>query len=212
MAHDPTTYGAGLILVDQPVAHSAVSHVAHVTLACANEGTWTAQQCADKFQDAWNGAFTATLDTEATFEKPIILLGDGTDTPATAVAANPAESGALALACPSPQVALLLKKITALAGRKNRGRTYLPFSVDEAGISQSGLVIGDAVTDVQAACDAVLTSLSTFDIPMVIANRLMGVDPDTDKPYVIEYTVGPPVTQYILESYVATQRRRLVRS
>lgn len=212
MAHAAATYAAQLIMVDQPIKHSLVSHTAHVTVALANEAAQTAQACADHWQAAFDGAFSAVLDTEATFEKATILLGDGTDTPSAAVASGPAQAGGSNIQGTSPQVSALLKKITAFAGRKNRGRMYLPFCLDDAGVNQAGLITGDAPGLIQDGCDALLTSLSGFDVPMVICNRAMAIDGATGKPYVVEYQLGAPVTQLVIENYVATQRRRLVRT
>lgn len=213
MAHDPATYDDGLVLIDQPMRIASVSHTAHMTLAARNDGAGTAQDIADDFSEQVEAVFGPQISDEVTFDPCTVKLGDGSDVPIVAVAANPAFGGGTDLGdLPSPQVQCLLKKITAFGGRKNRGRTYVPWAFGEGGIAENGLLTGDQVEAVQDAADALLGAMTADNYPMVICNRVIAIDPDTDKPYVLAYTIGQDVTQWTLEAYAATQRRRMPRS
>ena len=92
-----------------------------------------------------------------------------------------------------PNVAWLLTKRTALGGRANRGRMFIP-GPPEAFITASGTMAASAL---QTAADDFLDALATTGTPMVILHNGTG-DPT-------------PVTQLISEPRVATQRRRLRR-
>jgi hypothetical protein len=213
MASPAPSYADGLVVVDQPLTHALVSHVAHVTFGLDNVGTSNTQTIADDFQDAFNSAWTSLLDTDVTIEKPIIKLGDGSDVPFVAVASGPTVAGTNDIDVPAPQTSVLIKKITALGGRRNRGRTYFPWIVGETGITEAGRLFGDIITNGQTAADAFLAALVTNETPMCIVNRTI-LDNPTPPPakYVAAFTIGEAVQQYNLEDVVATQRRRLVRS
>lgn len=212
MAHGLPTYDSGLVMVTQALRHSAVSHLALVTYACTNDGALSAQECADAVQNAWNGSWPIMADNNCTAEPPEILLGDGTTSPLYALAAGPPVVGTSNIACPSPNIAMLIKKTTALAGRKNRGRMYLPFHLDESGIDEKGLITGDAPGLAATATSIFMDALVANDLPMVIANRATAIDGATGKKYVSAYHTGATVTGFNMEPYVATQRRRMPRS
>ena len=109
----------------------------------------------------------------------------GTDAAGTA--------GGVAATSAPPNTAYLVSKRTALGGRANRGRLYLP-GVDEADVSAQGTF---GTTALQAAVDQWLTDQDTNQLPMVILHN------DVGSP--------TPVTQLIVSNRVATQRRRLRR-
>lgn len=210
---DPT-YDAGLVLVDQPLTHPSTGHVAHLTFACADTAAQTAQTLADNFQDNFNIAFQPFVDSAVTIEKPTVLRGDGTTTPAVAVASAVTVMGGAPIDGPSPQVCALFKKITALGGRGNRGRTYFPYLLADDAIHEDGSIsLGTLVDDLNDAAANFHAGLVGNDMPMVICNRHHAANP-TPPPdtYVDAYHTGATVTQYFLEVKVATQRRRLVRS
>jgi hypothetical protein len=94
----------------------------------------------------------------------------------------------------TPQVAYLARKSTALAGRKNRGRMYLP-GVTETEVDGAGLVSAAFQGDMNTAFAALITSWAGNDLtPVILHNSL-------EAPTAID--------QLTLESVVATQRRRL---
>ena len=96
--------------------------------------------------------------------------------------------------CP-PQVAVLVQKISGLAGRANRGRFYIP-SPREATIDDGGFLDAGTLGTYQSQADSFLNDLSVAAIPM----RILHTDP----------ALAPTVVSSLqVEAKVATQRRRL---
>lgn len=93
----------------------------------------------------------------------------------------------------SAAVCYLIQKRTALGGRANRGRMYLP-SVAEANVGSDGTLTAGAVSTLQTAADAFLTDLDTASIPMVVLHTGVGAP--------------TPVTELVVQTVVATQRNR----
>lgn len=94
-----------------------------------------------------------------------------------------------------PQVALLIRKETGLAGRRNRGRMFLP-QPGNNNVGEDGLVNATPLATYQAAADAFLADLATNLVPMVILHEDSGIAPT-------------PVSALVVSNVVATQRRRL---
>jgi len=214
MASPDPTYADGLALVDQPLQLDTLSRTAHVTYALTNTGAFDAEEIAGIAFNLFATTLGVVLSDQVMIGRCTVKLGDGTTTPSVGVSAatpQPGETDTGTL--PSPNIACLLKKITSLAGRANRGRMYLPWAFGEAGISDTGLLTGDQVDLVQAAATDFIDQLATGDIPMVICNRTIDDNP-TPPPatYISAYETGPVVTQFQLEAYAATQRRRMPRS
>ncbi len=209
--HAPPTISAGLALIRQPVTHSAVGHTAMVTYAMDIDTPQTAQQIADSVQDEFANAWAGNLDTNATLEKPTVYLGDGTNVPAFAIGSHAVTVGTNNIVVPSPQVCILIKKTTALAQRKNRGRCYMPWIVAADHISEDGTVDPTYRGGLQTNADDWLADLIVAVGDMCIANKTLAVDPDTGKKYVTHIGEGEAITALTVEAKVATQRRRLVR-
>lgn len=95
----------------------------------------------------------------------------------------------------TPQVALLIQKITGLAGRQNRGRMYMP-TLAEDNVDDGGFLIAGALSAFQAAADQFDSDLDLSAVPMTILHTSPAVTPSQ----VSSLQVSPKV---------ATQRRRL---
>lgn len=96
----------------------------------------------------------------------------------------------------APNTSFLFSKQTALGGRKNRGRLYLP-GVLEGAINGAGDLASGWITDLNNAADLMLASLTADGVPMHLLHE--SVDAPTE------------VTGMQVSSRVATQRRRLRR-
>lgn len=103
----------------------------------------------------------------------------------------------------TPNVAYLAKKTTALAGRRHRGRWYIPFP-SEGSVDEAGNVAGATITAWNTALTNVLAACADH------ASNVDGM--------VILHAAGEsaiptptPVTSFKLESMAATQRRRMKR-
>jgi len=92
-----------------------------------------------------------------------------------------------------PQVALLIQKITGLAGRKNRGRMYVPGVI---ATTQGGGWGGTFISDTQGRANTFFTALGTASADMVILHNNQ-LDTPT------------PVTGLNVVALSATQRRRI---
>lgn len=210
--HGPPTIANHLALIEQPITHSAVAHTALVTFALVDtSGGLTAQEIVNNFQSAFGLRLAPEMDDSVTIQKPTVQLGDGTSTPSIATGAGDTNVGTNAMSAPPPNTCALVKKLTSLGGRHNRGRTYLPWCVAEGNIDEAGNIAGSVMSGLQGQLDLFTSDLVAGGVPMVIANRTYAVDGTTGKRYVSAYTTGPLVTQYNLEGKVATQRRRMPR-
>lgn len=105
--------------------------------------------------------------------------------------------GAQSASAESPQVALLVNKVTSLGGRANRGRWFLP-AVRESYVDGSGIVDAGGGAAIQTKLNAFLAALVTADIPMVILHNNEELTPT-------------PVTGLSLQNLASSQRRRLRR-
>lgn len=145
----------------------------------------------------------------STVEEHIIPLGDGSviygpircrvnygggPIPGVGTSSAPGDN---TIACPPSNVAVLVTKNTAEAGRKNRGRMYWPWFVEETSVSETGIIDSGYVSGHTTAFNAWQADLAIAGYDMVILHN----------------DVGTPTTVSSLtcQSLVATQRRRLGR-
>lgn len=95
--------------------------------------------------------------------------------------------------------AAIFKKSTGFAGRKFRGRLYMPpISLAEADVNNVGIIDAGVVTAVQGYWDSFETQLTGLSVSVstVLLHTSGAVDPT-------------PITNIQLENQIATQRRRL---
>lgn len=96
-------------------------------------------------------------------------------------------------------VAFLVHKVTTLGGRAGRGRFYLP-GPREANVSESGAIDTGTVTGLQTALGAFLTQMvADGDGPVLLHGETSPL------------SVPTPITDFVIDARVATQRRRLRR-
>ncbi len=96
----------------------------------------------------------------------------------------------------TPQVSFLIRKRTGFAGRKFRGRMYVP-CVLETDVDDVGNLSGTAQTLLATFASAVQGPATSHITQMVLLHS------DTTDP--------TPIIDFTIEKMVATQRRRLVR-
>jgi hypothetical protein len=102
-----------------------------------------------------------------------------------------------------PNVAILMRKRTDLAGRRGRGRFYIPGVLNDVYASNGLLTTGqvDALTvDANAFYADLTVSVGNRFYPPVVLHRSEGIG---DEP------PPTPVTQFTIEQRLATQRGRL---
>jgi hypothetical protein len=204
------TIALHLGLIVQPIQRTDSSRASVLTFAVNVSGTPSlsvAQDAINDFQDNFATNIMPLVDTDAQALAPTIRLGDGSSTPFEAIGgATPAAGSSTDDKVP-PQVACLVKKVTGLGGKANRGRTYYPYMLDQGVVNESGTIGSTALAALQTAVDTFFNQLITDTIPMVIANRVFSIL--LGRPVLTAYELGPAVQNLIVESLVATQRRRV---
>jgi hypothetical protein len=95
----------------------------------------------------------------------------------------------------SPQVTILVRKVTARGGRAGRGRMFHP-GVEEGGTLSGGLFLQSVLDLLRAAFENFRNDLALAAVPMVLLHNSAELLPDT-------------ITGLDVQQLVATQRRRL---
>lgn len=138
-------------------------------------------------------AFGDSLDSLMTEEWNMVDVHAITETGAEFHDTAPVSGDYVGTAAP-PNVALLLRKDTGLAGRPNRGRMYLP-GIPEAEFNVAGSLVPTFVADANVAAEAFFDKLVADDVPLLLHHR----GPNT-------FTA---VSSLTADGVVATQRRRV---
>lgn len=120
-----------------------------------------------------------------------VKLGPDKTGPFAEVASG--EAGKSVSRTASPAVCYLLHKQTALGGRMNRGRIYVPSVLEEA-IDAAGRIIFSTMESIHRAWSGLLTALSDGGQPMVILHKT------GETPTLVQHLA--------MSNTVATQRRR----
>jgi hypothetical protein len=106
-----------------------------------------------------------------------------------------------------PNVAVLIKKRTALGGRRGRGRMYFPWFLGEGDADERGSISAAVQANLSAACENFRLAIAAASgavpgTPMVLLHSTAPLGP----------AVAPtPVIALVVDPLVATQRRRLGR-
>lgn len=99
----------------------------------------------------------------------------------------------------TPNVAILVKKVTGAGGRRNRGRMYIPpVYPGEAGVDYNGVIDADKVL--------VLQSQYAVAYSLIVDDDLLPVLFHTEAPF-----TPTDISSFQVQQIVATQRRRLRR-
>lgn len=156
-----------------------------------------ADECARRLaEDAWDasGSLLDRMDSSTSLIEVVTYLRAGPGDPFIGSWTGSLVGGQPGPAAP-PQVAVLLQKQSGLAGRRNRGRMYVP-SVVSSNIDEDGTLDSGAQTAWNAAAGVFLAACLAQDIDLQIFHET-GADTPT------------LVTALVAANTVATQRRRL---
>lgn len=113
------------------------------------------------------------------------------------------EPGRLTSTVGSPNITMLLQKVTASRGRRGRGRAYWPQMVSEAEVDEAGVIATGRLNAINAALNNFTAELATAGIEQVVLQNSEGETPP--------FALPPIVSQFRCAPKVATQRRRLRR-
>ena len=154
----------------------------------------TGQVVAEEFADAWLSQFPASnMGNPWTFLGATVRFGQPSGPPLIYEAQRSVTGTSNQATIPS-NCALLVKKATAMGGRANRGRFFVPMtSVGEDGVDGHGMMSGALVASLQTAW----TALHGLLDPVILHDSSSPVSTPT------------PVTSFIVQRQIATQRRRM---
>ncbi len=101
--------------------------------------------------------------------------------------------------------ALLARKLTNSAGRRNRGRFYFPMlSVIETAVDQIGAISPESLTDLQGRLNTLYAGLVAAGLPPFLLH--------SNTPTQVTATPAPTaITSFAAEPRIATMRRRMRR-
>jgi hypothetical protein len=186
------------------MTHATIAHAAVSTLGFkVATPPYTQGQLASALS-AWATSMQPLHDNEVTYSKAVALIGN--DGPQIRFeAAGVVQGSRASQVIAPPNVTYLLKKTTAFAGRRFRGRIYIPY-VSITGITQTGSLSAGELTILTARAAAVLSSLvaagpNASELSLLHAESTLSATPSPT-----------PITALSAESVVATQRRRLERN
>lgn len=107
--------------------------------------------------------------------------------------------GTAATAPLTPNVAILWNKITALGGRRNRGRAFIPpYAPGEGSVDGLGVINSGVVSATQTLYDASFVAAASGGYEAVLFHQTAPFTPT-------------PIVNFVMQPLVATQRRRLRR-
>jgi hypothetical protein len=187
--------------------HSLMSRSAFLTFGVdptATDPNGIATSLASAF--AAPGSLFTTLDSNVQLQQTRVSLGtDGTE---DIVGTSP-QLVACTLGGTSPPAncAVLVHKRTARGGRRGRGRMYIPWACSVSSIGESGVVLAADITRIGTAVAAWAAQVTSLVGPLVILHRPS--TPGTIHPSVPG--TPNPVTSFVVDPLVGTQRRRLGR-
>lgn len=210
MSHPPPTYQSKLILANLHLLHSGSSRECLLTTAHATSALTSPSGIANAVFNGWVN-LAAQLDNSVQMTYCDIRLGDGSSTPFVGVSTSTPVNGGAASNSMPPNNNLLVKKGSGLGGRQNRGRTYVPWCVDEVNVDELGIVNPASVAGIQPLFDAVRAAWATADVELIIGHKTITTPLPPAKPYVSAYTQGPAVVSWRVEGLIASQRRRIGR-
>lgn len=190
----PPGYGAAAI----EMKHSSDPDPWFVTFGVDINGPADGQAAANEVFAAWKASIGLQLSSDVTSVACNLRIGqDGPTDGEFRSVLSPAAGTSSAAMLPQ-NCAALYRKLTGLAGRRNRGRFFVPGILREGGVNAVGAIDSGDVADLQLQADAFLTQLDSRGVPMVILHSSgTGSGAPT------------PVSALQVDRVISTQRRRL---
>jgi hypothetical protein len=161
------------------------------------------EDAANDLHGAWATEMMGLVSNQYTFIGVTLYVGQDGGPPAIYESTAPSQAGGDTAATLPQNCAYLLRKRTSAAGRRGRGRMYIP-GVSEPEVDALGVIDGTWLTTIQASADGWLAQLGvggvTGPLPPVILHREEGIGVEP-----------PPTPVTVLEfaERIATQRQRL---
>lgn len=156
---------------------------------------------ADQFDNAFTTPLLALFDANVTVRNAKAVIGQDGGDPIVQVSTN-AGPGTSSRESTAPALALMVTKNTALGGRKNRGRNYMPWALADSDVAENGAVNPTRLTSWQTALDTYLDNLEGGAGSLLDGAYILHTDPLTAPTQVTGFSPNPAIR---------TQRRRQVR-
>lgn len=158
---------------------------------------------AETFHGCYVGRFTALTDNGVTVRNARAVIGqDGADP--IIQESSRTNVGGQARSSVAPALALMLSKSTDLGGRKNRGRMYIPWAMDDNAVAENGAISSVIVNAWTTACAGFLEDLSGSESEFEILDGayILHSDPSTPPTRITKLAPNPTIR---------TQRNRQTR-
>lgn len=195
----PVGYG----LWQMYLQHTGLQHTAVVTLGFHVSTPPYTQANNNAALLAWQASLNQLWDAEVAFSRLVALVGN--DGPLLRYESlNGGIGSRSSVTVAPPNVTYLLRKTSAFAGRRFRGRMYLPY-VNNAGIQQTGALVSTELTLLTARAAALQSNLTVTGTINVDSLALLHASSP------LSATPTPTVCTLAADDFVATQRRRLDR-
>ena len=176
--------------------------------AKTDSGLAITQARSDAIADAWGDGPVSQMCSQIRYDRMHMLVGLSSSV--AEFTSFDGRNGALTGNQMVPlDTAIVVKKLTGLAGRRFRGRLYLP-GIPEGAVDDAGILLSSYVTSLASAFSLLLTRFAAFTIP---AMQIALLHRPITKPAVPEYTLesieATEVTAFAVESQIGTQRTRI---
>lgn len=158
---------------------------------------------ADQFHGAYTTSVGGVIDSSVRIRNARAVIGQDGGDPIVQESAT-SYPGARSGQSTPPALAVMASKATALGGRRNRGRMYIPWAVDEGQVGENGAIATAQVNGIQTRVNQLLVNLKGGDTGAY--NLLNGA-------VLIHSEAVPPtiITAMQVNPTIRTQRRRQVR-
>lgn len=156
------------------------------------------QSDVDAVSTTLSGIYRGFVKTPGRYDGSRILIGQDGGDPLELNTTAGNGTGTTTTAMLTPQVMMMIRKSTALAGRKHRGRTFIP-DVQESLVDSDGTIQSSLLTGYQTSASDLFSLFAAG--PVFDGMVLLHTDS----------TVPTPVTSYTVQAKVATLRPRYER-
>jgi len=186
----PEGYGEAVIIYE----YIATGERMTTTFGFKNNPVEIASVNAPFISEAWLEGFTAATTLDSYRFVGVYVLETIGGVPNSAETSDNVD-GTVDAEPVSPAVAVGVKKETFYAGKKYRGRMYLPPAVlSEANVNGAGVIDGATVASLQVKLDNFRSALADLELPMHLLHN--------------DATVPSEVINLLVRDNVRTQRRR----
>jgi len=165
---------------------------AEVTLGFENTVPQTAAACATAIRAAWATHILDQQVTAITLDHVLVKLGPNATGPSAISVSG--VTGSINSAGTSPAQALLVRKHTALGGRRHRGRMYVP-GFYEGNFNSAGAADSTWLATMQTSFNDFYAAMITAGVDLTLLHADGVISPTTITSLEVEVTMG-------------TQRRR----